>query len=93
MSNVDFPGEKFNRPTYAEPKTSTMVKFVMKVGLAKSEKTANYVLLGIAVLFFVLTIIIFINIHGTPPDQKINQADRDVLIRNRVIQNRVERGI
>ena len=56
MSNVEFPGEKYNQGAEFEvPKESTMVKWVMKSGLVRDEKQANMVLLGVAVVFFALT--------------------------------------
>ncbi len=54
--SVEFPGEQYNQGTeFNTPKESTMVKWVMKSGLVKNEQQANYVLLGLAIVFFAIT--------------------------------------
>ena len=40
------------------PKTPTMVRLAMKMG-AQSEEQANYILIGVAVAFIILAIIIY----------------------------------
>ncbi len=60
--SVEFPEEKYNQGSeFSTPKPSIMVRWVMKTGLVRNEKQANMVLLGLAVLFFILSILPFIN--------------------------------
>ncbi|KKU80972.1 MAG: hypothetical protein UY07_C0028G0005 [Parcubacteria group bacterium GW2011_GWA1_47_8] len=40
-------------------KSSTFVKLLMQYKIAKDEKTANYILLGVSVVFLVISAIIF----------------------------------
>ena len=57
--SVGFPEEKYNQGSeFNTPKSSIMVRWVMKTGLVRDEKQANMVLLGLAVLFFVLTAVV-----------------------------------
>jgi len=51
--NQDFQGEQ----EWDGPRQSWMIKLVMKTGLVKDESQTTYVLIGVAMLFFVLTII------------------------------------
>ena len=54
--SVEFPGEQYNKGAeFDAPKESVMVKWVMKTGLVRDEQQANYVLLGIAIVFFGFT--------------------------------------
>ena len=41
-------------------KSPKMVRWIMKTGLVKDETHANYVLAGMAVIIFIITIIIFV---------------------------------
>jgi len=61
--NQDFQGEQ----EWDGPRSSFMVKLVMKTGLVQDESQANYVLIGIAVVFFVLTVMVFAGIDDNPP--------------------------
>lgn len=55
--SVEFPEEQYNQGTGVKaPKESVMVKWVMKTGLVSDETQASYVLLGIAVVFFAITL-------------------------------------
>ncbi len=66
--SVEFPEEKFEgENNYTPNKTSTMVKWVMKTGLVKDEKQANIVLVGVAVLFFVVSFIVMSDFGGSKP--------------------------
>ena len=52
MANVEFEEDTFDtkRPVnLAKQETSALVGLIMKIGLAKDEKQANYVLIAIAV--------------------------------------------
>ncbi len=67
--SVEFPEEKFEgEDNYTSKKTPTMVKWVMKTGLVKDKKQANIVLVGIAVLFFVITLVMMADL-GSPKPQ------------------------
>jgi len=66
MSNVEFPEEEaLGNSTSGVPKSPTMVKWVMKTGLVRDEAQANYVLIGIAVIFFMLTFIFIVDWNTT----------------------------
>lgn len=67
MTDVQFNLEDkgFNAPTYRDTtKKSKMVQLVMKTGLVKDETQANYVLLGLSIIFFIATIFIVRNMTG-----------------------------
>jgi len=59
--NQDFQGEQ----EWDGPRQSWMIKLVMKTGLVRDESQANYVLISVAVVFFVLTVVVFASI-GSP---------------------------
>ncbi len=68
MNDVQFNLEDkgFNAPTYRDTtKKSKMVELVMKTGLVKDETQANYVLLGVSVLFLILTAVVVMDMTGT----------------------------
>jgi len=46
----------------AVPKRRRMIELVMKTGLAKDEEQANYALLGVSILFFIIAIVVALNI-------------------------------
>ena len=55
-------------------KTPKLVQFVVNTGIAKDEKTAMYVLVGVAVLIIIVTILLFAtsgstNVPLTPPSE------------------------
>jgi len=62
MSNVEFNEQDFGAPTRRQfdqgPRQSWLVSLVMKLGLAKDEKSANMVLLIVAVLFIILAFVV-----------------------------------
>lgn len=67
MADVDFeePSWEAQRPIDSEKKPdSMMVNLVMKTGLVKDPKQVNYVLIGIMVVFLILTIYIFKSAMG-----------------------------
>lgn len=67
--SVEFPEEKFEGGNdYTSQKTPTMVKWIMKTGLTKDEKQANIVLIGVAVLFFIITFVMMTD-FGSPKPQ------------------------
>lgn len=68
MTDVQFNLEdkEFSTPAYsATTKKSKMIELVMKTGFVKDETQANYVLLGMSILFFVATVIVYLNMSGT----------------------------
>jgi len=50
------------------PRQSFMVRLVMKTGLVRDESQANYVLISIAAVFFVLTVMVISGNNGTTPE-------------------------
>lgn len=68
MENMEFnPHEKeFSNVSFdASPKQSKMVGWVIKLSGGRIDETrANYVLLGIAGIFLVLTVIVVMNMMG-----------------------------
>jgi hypothetical protein len=67
MNDVQFNLEDkgFNAPTYRDTtKKSKMVQLVMKTGLVKDETQANYVLLGLSIIFLIATFFIIMNTMG-----------------------------
>lgn len=65
MNDVQFNLEDkgFNAPTYRDTtKKSKMVQLVMKTGFVKDETQANYVLLGLSIIFLIVT---FFIVRGT----------------------------
>ncbi|OHA83127.1 MAG: hypothetical protein A2937_01010 [Candidatus Yonathbacteria bacterium RIFCSPLOWO2_01_FULL_47_33b] len=72
MSDVQFNPEDtgFNAPTFRDTaKKSKMVELVMKTGLVKDEEQANYVLLGMSVVFLILTAVVVMNMTGVGASQ------------------------
>jgi hypothetical protein len=75
MSDVQFEEEKMSNNRYVgmgEP--PMMVKFLLKHGLVKDEKQANYVLIAVAVISVILTIWVIRNTFGfgvTQPSQNV----------------------
>ncbi|HAT68216.1 MAG: hypothetical protein A2481_04000 [Candidatus Yonathbacteria bacterium RIFOXYC2_FULL_47_9] len=68
MTDVQFNLEdkEFSTPAYsATTKKSKMIELVMKTGFVKDETQANYVLLGMSILFFVATVIVYLDMSGT----------------------------
>ncbi|HEY4503644.1 MAG TPA: hypothetical protein VJJ28_00845 [Candidatus Paceibacterota bacterium] len=68
MSNVEFNDEQKVSSLYAKFQSSnelpTLVRWIMRIGLAKTPSTANAILLGIAVLSVIATIVIFYRASG-----------------------------
>jgi len=69
MSDVQFEEGNFQgrfAPVSSQP--PTLVKFVLKTGLVKDDKQANYVLIGIAVVAVISTFfVIKSNFGGSQP--------------------------
>ena len=65
MSDVDFEEQdwQINRQEVEKP-PSFLVKLVLKTGVVKDVVHANYVLLGLAVVFFILTIFTVVKANG-----------------------------
>jgi|GEM_PF-3248624 len=57
MENVEFTEESNDlaQPAHAH-ETPTLVRWVLKTGIVKEEKQANYLLLGIAVVLLAITV-------------------------------------
>ena len=61
MSNLEFEEEKFKSPViFGQSKTPKMVSFLIKKGIVKSEKTAGTFLMVLSLVFFSLSIFIFV---------------------------------
>lgn len=62
MTDVQFEEENMimDRGTQPDRRTA-FIKFIMSTGLAKTEKTANYILIASMLIFFGLAIYIFKN--------------------------------
>lgn len=80
MENVQFnPQDKEfqNLNVAPTPSRSKMVGWIMKYsrGLIKDETQANYILLGIAGVFFILTIVTIINTTGIGPKKTTYKED------------------
>lgn len=76
MENIEFnPGDQKykSEADFARPRESAMVKLVMKLsgGAIRDEKQANYVLMGIAVLFFIATFFVISGTFGGPKGNTI----------------------
>ncbi len=68
MANVEFENEGLNMNVGNQPdRRSTMVKIVMNWGLAKNEKTANYILIGTITGSILLAIFITFNTFNSNP--------------------------
>ena len=67
----------FNAPSYEPPvRSSKMVGWVVKLsGGTISESQANYVLIGLAGVFFILAIIMVINATGIGPKKTTYKED------------------
>ncbi len=73
--SVEFTDEKSNSTDDdITNKSPTMVRWVLKTGIVKDEKQANIVLLGIAVVFFVITLFVIFSGPGKPK-QKITYLE------------------
>jgi hypothetical protein len=59
-----------------ERKTPALIKLVMKTGLVKNEKQANYVLLGISITAIILMIYFFASAFGNKIDYDYEQMIR-----------------
>ena len=66
MSDVEFEENNFpvGRPFQEASPTPVLVSLLFKTGVVKSEKQANYVLIGISVCAIILTIIIIRSSFG-----------------------------
>ncbi|MDO8572464.1 MAG: hypothetical protein Q7S11_01690 [bacterium] len=80
MENIQFNQEdrelqNLNNPSAQSP--SRMIGWVIKYsgGMVKDETQANYILLGIASIFFILTIITIINGMGIGPKKTVYRED------------------
>ena len=59
MSDVDFEEQNWQttrRFEDEEPSGSKMTNLLGKLGVAKDSKKANYILIGVAVIFLLLTV-------------------------------------
>lgn len=83
MSNqIQFEGENGqgtfrSRDIFGAPTTPKMISFMIKKGIAKDEKTAGNMLIGMAVSFVVLAVIIMtVFVWGyNPSEQKMSKED------------------
>jgi len=60
MPDVQFEEQNFRDPRYmsVQNKTPKMVGFLLRMGWAKNDKQANYILIGISICAFALTFIV-----------------------------------
>ncbi|KKW08181.1 MAG: hypothetical protein UY44_C0016G0006 [Candidatus Kaiserbacteria bacterium GW2011_GWA2_49_19] len=75
MSNVQFEEGNYvgGRFDAVQKDTSVLVKFLLKIGVVKTEEQANYVLIGVAVCAFIIAIMVFYKtIAIKPPPQNQN---------------------
>jgi hypothetical protein len=82
MEQVEFIEERVGtKPLNEEVKTSLMAKWLTEKKLARNEKHANYVLIGIIIISISLTLVVifsnFYNSHKNP--QPIPMSREDVL--------------
>ncbi len=82
MSNIQFEEETFkSRTILGEPSSPKMVKSLLKMGIVKSEQQAGYLLVGIAIFFFLIAIYIsytFLFASKTPkltPEQELQRQE------------------
>jgi len=76
MSEVQFDEQSMIQPNqnFYKPRGGGLMGFVIKQGFAKDESQASLVLLGVAVFFFVVAILIVLYSTGTF-DSKPNKKD------------------
>ena len=68
MSSIEFEGENSSpgfksRSIIGDYTSPKMIRFILKTGIVKNEKAAGAVLVGISVLFFALSILVFFKIN------------------------------
>lgn len=66
MVDIQFDEEQEFSQSIRAPRQSTFVRFVLKTGLAKTEKAAEYVLLGVAAFAFIAIVFIVFGHTNTP---------------------------
>lgn len=76
MSNVQFDegGYGANRFESVQGDTPRLVRLVLRMGLVKDESQANYVLIGVAVVSFIVAFFIVKNalaFHPPPQNQNV----------------------
>ncbi len=72
MSNVEFEENNFSVgiPLQQATTTPTLVRLILKTGIAKDEKQANFVLIGVAVSAFLLTVYVIYSSFFSRPTPK-----------------------
>jgi hypothetical protein len=58
--NLDASNKQFQRFQIASPSERGMLGFLIKKGIVKSEDMGNYVLIGVAIFFFILSFLAFV---------------------------------
>lgn len=67
MADIQFEEEQmYTRPTTASPQQSALTRLVLKTGIVRSERAAQYVLLGVAALALIATALIAANAFDRP---------------------------
>lgn len=61
MSKIEFYEDRDNSYNNYDKKQSVFVNFIIKLGLAKDEKHANFILLGVVIVIIIITLSIFLN--------------------------------
>ena len=64
MENIEFELEKSTTQTYSAPKKPKMVELLAKMGV-RDERTANYILIGVIILGFILTYRLYAGVFGS----------------------------
>lgn len=82
MDNIQFTdqGTTSGNADLPRPKASTGVRWVMKLsgGAIRDERQANYVLLGLAVIFFIATIFVIKSNFSSPSGSSAVQYKEDL---------------
>lgn len=64
MENIEFELEKSPTQTYTPPKKPKMVELLAKIGI-RDERMANYILIGLVVLGFIITYRLYSGLLGS----------------------------
>jgi len=71
MGSVEFEEDTFTVLKRPPPKPPRSVRFLMKIGLARNAREANFALLGIAGLFFLVSVFLILYFLYPPAAKSI----------------------